>query len=128
MGVQVETSAAESALDEISGRLAAAVLEATETVGKSIVGAAKRNLPGGPLSSSIGASPPIPSGPATATVKAGPGTAYGRRIEIGYHGTDSLGRGPYHQGGRGFFRRGVNEGETRALSVFSEAISDAIEG
>ena len=55
-----------------------------------------------------------------------PTTVYGRRIELGFHGTDSLNR-HYNQSGNPYFQRGTNRALGAMPQVFEAAWQSAME-
>lgn len=69
----------------------------------------------------------------TATVddtvaRIGPTAVFGRRLEIGYHGTDTLGRGPYHAPGYHFLSRAVREAAHPLEALFARVWAGAVGG
>lgn len=90
----------DSAIDAIAERAQAATRAAVAEAAHVIERAAKQRAPvdTGTLRRSIRVVGPKAAGRAW-IAKVGPTAVYGRRVELGFHGTDSLGRS-YNQEGR----------------------------
>ena len=129
-----------ASIDELKKRVNSATRDATAIGGHLIEGNAKRGFEGshakgqphvggnkpnvvsGTLYRSIKLIPdsPEPVGLGVWRVTVAPTTVYGRRIELGFHGADSLGRN-YNQSGMPFLKPGLD----RAIPILPRIFNDA---
>lgn len=125
----IDVSATLRGLDSLSrqAELAAATAtrKAAEQVARRMALAAPRRS--GALASSMRVEGPQKIGPGTWASRVGPTVIYGRRIELGYHGTDARGRS-YHQRGHDFFRPAVRDELAVYAGMLAEEWGSAIEG
>jgi hypothetical protein len=103
---------------------ARANFEGSHPRGKPHVGGNKPNvqIPGGKLRESISLIPesPVMLGPGKYTISVAPTMIYGRRVELGFTGTDSLGR-HFNQPPYPYLQPGVD----KALPVIPRIFRDA---
>lgn len=101
--------------------------------GALIAASAKRHFNGGSepmtrtgtLARSIRMVDVHPTGPGAFMSKTGPTVVYGRRIELGFHGTDSIGR-HYNQSGRPFMRPGIKDAESGIAELAQRHWAEAL--
>ena len=68
---------------------------------------------------------PINTGPGQWTVSIAPTMVYGRRIELGFHGTDSIGR-HYNQPGYPFLKPGLDKAIPVLPRIFADTWARAL--
>lgn len=101
--------------------------------GEPHIGGRNPNVVSGTLYRSIKLIPPTPEpiGPGTWRVSVAPTTKYGRRIELGFSGTDSLGRhygAPVNPSPYPFLKPGLDKAIPLLPIVFRDAWAAAMEG
>ena len=69
----------------------------------------------------------LAAGDGVTAYSVGPTTVYGRRIELGFHGPDSLGR-VYHQGPHAYLKPGLYESLSGISRVIQTRMLAAIRG
>jgi HK97 gp10 family phage protein len=119
----------DAAVDEMIARAAAAsreiVLKGTEIIDKN---AAKRApVKSGTLRRSIRRTKLAQFSATGYMAECGPTVKYGRRIELGFKGTDSLGR-KYNQNGRPYFEPGVKDSEEELRDLYFSTYAEALRG
>lgn len=89
--------------------------------------AAKEHAPvdTGMLRRSIRVEGPRPLGPLTWAAEVGPTVVYGRRIELGFHDADSLGR-HYDQEGQPYLEPGLDEVVPMLETIYAENWAKAL--
>ena len=133
--IHVEVDATKTALDLIALRVQKATLESVvegaalvESRGKKNAPVSKGNNPPihGTLRRSISMGTPTIEGPGVFSSRGGPSVIYARRVELGFHGADSLGR-VYDQDGRPYWGPAVNSSHDDILAIFLTQLADALE-
>jgi hypothetical protein len=94
---------------------------------RAIEASVKRETPvlTGTLRRSIHVEGPEPFGVGGWMAQVGPSEVYGRRVELGFHGTDSLGR-KYDQDGNPYMERGFARVAPQLPEVFAGAWAEAM--
>ena len=116
-----------AAIDALKARVDVASRTAVESGAHLIEAMAKPETPvkSGRLRRSIGVLDVTSLGAGIYQARVAPQTVYGRRIELGFHGQDSLGR-TYNQSGNPYFQRGTNRALASMPSVFEAAWAAAM--
>jgi hypothetical protein len=132
--VTFEIQGAERQMDDLAVAIVAAVKRATNIGAGVLQSRAVRNAPRvtGTLRRSIrlGSTETIGLGVFRKTVE--PKIEYGRRIELGFVGTDSLGRvysadNDFNRQGKPYMRPAVDQSLTRIRELFVEELMKALE-
>jgi hypothetical protein len=66
-------------------------------------------------------------GPAAWLAEVGPTAVYGRRVDLGFHGTDALGRN-YDQAGNPYWERAQGGSEAELADLYYDIFARALEG
>lgn len=130
-GIPEFAAALTRTVERASAEARAAVAEAAGELEK----AAKQNASGRPgpnvvtgtLRRSITHDPITPWGVGGWQTKVGPTVIYGRRIELGFHGVDSIGRN-YNQGPFPYFAPAFESVRTRIPAIYAKHWAAALSG
>lgn len=116
----------DAALLDVGTRLDAAGLEFVEKAGLILEAAIKDRAPvkTGTLRRSVGVDE-VAGGAGVFRSTTGPRTKYGRRLELGFHGADSLGR-IYDQSGKPYVAPAIDASVSPIGSLLQEVMSKAI--
>lgn len=108
-----------AAMDKIIAGAEEATRGAVAEAAHLIEAKAKENAPvvTGTLRRSIVVTGPVPTGHGSFSATVGPTVIYGRRIELGFHGTDSIGR-HYDQSGHPYFQPGFDSAKAEMPAIF----------
>lgn len=117
------------ALDDIVARANVATRAAVAEAAHLIEAEAKKRAPveTGTLRRSIRVEGPKAESLAVYSARIGPTVIYGRRIELGFRGSDSLGR-VYNQAGQPYLRPAFESVNDRLAEIFRRSWSKAIAG
>jgi hypothetical protein len=117
----------QTAVDEMIARTTVAAREVVTLGGHIIEAAAKERAPvvTGTLRRSIAVTKVQQLSIDQWLSETGPTTAYGRRIELGFHGADSLGR-VYNQAGQPYFGPAVEDSMPAVETLYYETFAKAI--
>ena len=124
-----------AALDRVATRTSAELRAAAGEMAGELEKQAKLNASGRPgpevvtgtLRRGITHDPVTPYGVAGWQTKVGPTVIYSRRIELGFHGADSLGR-VYNQPGYPYFLPAVKDSQPRLAAIFARHVAAALTG
>lgn len=129
----VDDAATRQALLAIAARVEAAGQQIAQQGAEIVRGAAMRKLHVGfgVVSGTMRRSHQVTAarlvGPGMWSASVGPTVIYARRFELGFVGTDSLGR-RYDQRGRPYFKPAVNESRARIQALATRLANVAIRG
>lgn len=118
----------ERAIDEIVAKGDAALATFVAQGGALIEAAAKERAPvkTGTLRRSIGVWSITGDALGMWSSRTYPTTVYSRRIELGFHGNDSLGR-HYSQSGQPYLTPGLDDAKSRLSPLFESTVRKALE-
>lgn len=118
----------EKAVDGLIAKGAAAVGTFVAVGGHMIEAAAKARAPvdTGTLRRSIGVWSITSDGLGVWSSRTYPTTVYARRVELGFHGTDSLGR-HFDQGAQPYLGPGLDDARSRLGVLFESTVRKALE-
>ena len=117
--------AAVLAANKVAVKKGSALIEARAI--KNSKGRPGPNVKSGTHWRSIHVEGPVTTGAGVVSAQIGPSEIYSRRLELGYTGTDSLGRS-YHQPAFPYLRPAVDKSQGDIEDIFEAAWATALEG